>query len=117
MKTQIVTIIGLCSAMLAIPADAASPYYNSSSQVCPSGTSPGRCLDNAIAAIDDLERRVAILEGRGGAASQGTGYNGQQMQGSFESGQQPPAQNSHGCKKGWEWEPDLLPPRCVYVGN
>jgi hypothetical protein len=54
-----ISLLTLCP--LAAPADAAA---------CPPGMSAGACLDKALAAIDDLERRVAQLE-RGGGSSKG----------------------------------------------
>jgi len=76
---RLVLFAAIAFSFLVVDEASAAPRSSySRSQVCPPGTSAGACLDNAFAAIDDLERRVSALESAqsGGSTSQSGGQSG-----------------------------------------
>ncbi len=80
MPTRLLALFGISLLTLCPPAASAH------AATCPPGMSAGACLDKALAAIDDLERRVATLEAAsrsGGAPAKAGGQctGGQVMQG------------------------------------
>jgi hypothetical protein len=67
MRSHLIVVIGACASVVCFPAIAQrTPTPVVARNICPAGTSTGQCLDNAIAAINDLERRVATLEAQAG---------------------------------------------------
>ena len=75
MRTHLIAIVIVGAAALCISAIAqlapGPAAAAAASGLCPAGTSAGQCLDNAVAAINDLERRVAALEAQAKANPQG----------------------------------------------
>jgi hypothetical protein len=75
MRNLFIAILAVGAAITCIPAIAqrtlkpiAAPAV---SNICPAGTTAGQCFDNAMAAINDLERRVAMLEAQVQTPTQG----------------------------------------------
>jgi len=77
--------------------------------VCPPGTNAGTCLNNAIAAIEQLEQRVAKLEAERGQSGGGAPAPTGQGAGNIHS-QAPPS-----CKGGQVL--DVKTDRCVCQNN
>jgi len=74
MRTCLFTFFAVALLTLCAPGGAAL----AAGPVCPPGTNAGTCLNNAIAAIEQLEQRVAKLEAeRGQSSGQGSGQTGQ----------------------------------------
>lgn len=103
---------------------AAASLFSSSSfaagPICPAGTNVGTCLNNAIAAIDQLEQRVARLEaevaqggGATGNAASGRGIGNMQGQGVTCKGGQvlDPRTDRCACQNNWVWDGSTCKPK------